>query len=115
MPNVEFAMTYPCYFLLTGSGNPESIISEGDRCLCLFTDRDLAESFYKEKYGDNFASPAVDVIAFHSAEALVNTLENWTSQLNAQGVRHLAIDATPGRAVGRAVIREFVMEIECQD
>jgi hypothetical protein len=112
MPDVDFAMTYPCYFLLTGAGNPESVTFEGDRCICMFTDRDLVESFYKGTYGDNFTSRTIEVLTCDCKEALINTLCSWKPQLTAQDVFYLAIDATPGRLVGRVLIREFVHEIE---
>jgi len=114
MPDIDFVMTYPCYFLLTEGGNPESVTSEGDRCVCLFTDRDLVESFYKEKYGDNFRSRAINVLTFESKEALINTLCAWEPQLSAQDVSCVAIDATPGRLVGRVLIRDFLDEIKRQ-
>ena len=112
MREPKFAMTYPCYFLLTEEGNPESLVSEGDRCICLFTDRDLAESWYKAKYGDNFAIQRIQVIVCRSEEPLINNLREWQKKLSAQKVFHLAIDATPRKLVARVLISEFIKEIE---
>ena len=103
MPDVDFAMAYPCYFLLTETGNPEHVTSDGNRVNCILTDRDLAESFYKDKYGDNFTSRAINVDRCDSKEALINTLRDWEPQLADQHVFYLAVNATPGRLVARVL------------
>lgn len=44
MPNVDFEMTYPCYFLHNAAGNPEVVQVDGNTCLCLFTDQDFGRA-----------------------------------------------------------------------
>jgi hypothetical protein len=114
MPDVDFAMSYPCHFLLTASGNPESITSDGHRCICLFTDRDLVESFYRDKYGGDVVSRTIEVFTCDDREALLGTLREWAPPLADQGVFHLAIDVSPGKMVGRVPITEFIDEIARQ-
>ena len=115
MPDIDFVMTYPCYFLLTQAGNPEALLVDGNKCVCLFTDRDLVESFYKDKYGDDFVSRTIEAFTCNCKDALLNTLREWEQQLAARGVSWLALDATPRKMVGTVRIHEFVEEIERRD
>jgi hypothetical protein len=112
MPEVDFAMTYPCHFLMNGQGNPESVVIDGESCICLFTDRDLVERFYKDKYGDNFATRAIEVLTMPERLALIQTLRDWQPQLTPQGCIHVAIDTSPGKTAAYVTFAELLKELE---
>lgn len=108
MPDVDFVMTFPCYFLQTERGNIESVVVNGDTCICLFTDSDILETWYQEKYSANFIPRTADVVKILNIGELRGTLEEIHPQLVAQDVYHLVIDPTPGKLVGQVTIREFL-------
>jgi|SRR5579863_807785 len=114
MPEVDFVMSYPCYFLLTANGNPETIMVGSDRCVCLFTDRHDVELFYKDKYGDNFAHREIEVMAFTGKQGLIETLQGMQDDLLANNMRHISVDFCPGKQIGYVEIDEFVRELEKQ-
>ena len=110
MPDIDFVMTYPCFFLLNENGNPESVIIDGLYCLCLFTDFDLVESFYKSKYGNHFVTKEIDALRCDDRGKLVSFLREEKSNLAEQNVQHLAIDTTPGKMTMCVDIQEFINE-----
>ncbi len=114
MPDVDFAMSYPCFFLLTERGNPESVISDGDHCICLFTDRDNGEKFYKGHYGDNFVTRTVEVIEMPNRLRLLARLRELEPQLAVQNVCHVAIDPTPGKFIARVTFAELMGHLDKQ-
>jgi len=115
MSEIDFAMTYPCYFLLTKRGNPETVISEGVRCVCLFTDSDLIEPFYKDKYGNAIEAVEIEVMPIENRESLLTMLREIEIELAEQNVYFLAIDVTPNKMVGRVLIRKFIEDLEKRD
>ena len=108
MPEIDFAMTYPCYFLLKQNGEPDWIVSESGCCICLFTDWHLAETFYKDRYGVDLATRPTAVMIFENQKNLTTTLAQSERQLAETGLRHLAIDATPKKPVATSLIRDFI-------
>jgi len=44
-------MTYPAFFLLNEHDAPDLVEIDGRLCVCLFTDVDLVQTFYRDKYG----------------------------------------------------------------
>jgi hypothetical protein len=114
MPEVDFAMTYPCHFLLTEQGNPESVVIDGEKCICLFTDRDLVERFYKDKYGDMFATRTIEVLTLPERLALIQTIRDWQTQLAPQGCSHVAIDTSPGKVAAYVTFAELLKDLEKQ-
>ena len=108
MPDVEFEMTYPCFFIMRENGTPETVHSEGDHCICLFTDRDLGESFFRGTYGDEFVTKTVNVLGMANQNDLVEYLTRVQSQSE---IDHVAIDASPGKLVGRATISGLIEEL----
>lgn len=111
MLDIDFVMTYPCYFLLTEKMNPESVIIRDDLCVCLFTDYDLVESFYKEKYGKHFVIRKIQVIEVKNQPGLVDFLTEKQPELAQENVLYLAIDTSPGKMVGRVLISEFIVDL----
>lgn len=112
MPEVDFLMTYPCYFLLTEKENPESVVIDGERCICLFTDIHLVEPFYKDKHGDNFATRQIQTWTMTERIGLLKTLKDWQPELAPQNVTHVAIDATPGKQTSYVTIAELIEDLE---
>jgi hypothetical protein len=112
MPDIDFAMTYPCYLLLTASGNPESIVVDGRTCVCLFTDEDLVKGFYRGKYGPSASDREFEVDAFLEYDGLIGTIREWEKEFADQGVFHIAIDPTPGKMTAYVEIQEFIAKLE---
>ncbi len=115
VPDVDFVMTYPCYLLLRSNAHPGSVVSRGDHCICLFTDRDLVETFYKGAYGDNSAGRSIEVITMPDKPGLLEMLHSVESELADQGFSHLALDATPGKRIACVLIREFIEHLDGQE
>lgn len=114
MPEVDFVMTYPCYFLLTEAGNPEAVVIDGEQCLCLFTDSDLLEPFYKEKYRESIAPRQVRTWTMSNRLELLSTLKDFQTQL-APGVVHVAIDASPRKRTIYVRFNELIKDLEGRD
>src|SRR5689334_21843353 len=112
MPDVDFVMPYPCYFLLDKLSNPEFVIVGELRCLCLFTDKDLVERFYKEKYGANFATREISAATMPTAAILIETMKKWQEQLALEGCMHVAIDPGGGKQVMYVTIVELLDHLE---
>jgi hypothetical protein len=103
-PQDDFAMTYPCFLLLTASGNAEGVVMDGVPCVCLFTDQDLTERFYKERYGEAFVTREVEVMRCDGAREVTELLSR------VEQTTTLAIDPRLGRALV-TTIEDFVKEI----
>jgi len=108
LPDVDFAMPYPCYFLMTKKRKIEQLVSEGEKCICLFTDHDTLECWYQEKYGANFTTRTVEVVECVAREQLICLLKGIRPQMVANEIEHIAIDPTPGKLVGRVTIDELL-------
>lgn len=115
MPEVDFVMTYPCYFLHNASGNPEVVTIDGNACLCLFTDQDLVERFYKHHYGTNYVTRTIETSRVDTQPNLIALLKAWKAEYGEQGCRHIAIDATPNRQVGYVEFGELIAELVRQE
>lgn len=111
MPDIDFVMTYPCYFLLTAEGNLTTIIIDSNTCLCLFTDNDILKTFYREKFGSSTEDREISVVECLGYDGLIETLKEHEAELALHNVFHLAIDPTLGKMVGYVLIREFIEQL----
>jgi len=99
---------YPCFFLLNENGNPEIAEIDGKLALCVFTDQDTIDAFYKQKYGVEFETRAVKLHRFSNRSQLVGMLTEAERRLARQRCLHLAFDPVPESEAHYASIREFV-------
>jgi hypothetical protein len=111
MPEFDFVMTYPCYFLLTKHSNPETVIVDENLCLCLFTDIHLVEQFYHEKYGNDGFTLEIETCTIPDCATLTQILRECQSELAQQGCTSIAIDASRHRMVGYFSLDDFMGEV----
>jgi hypothetical protein len=108
---IEFQMTYPCYFLCGDRGGLVCIAVDSVTCLCLFTQLGKLHTFQKAQAG---ASPDLAFpleVAFatcDNAEELISRLKAAEIELAASKVSHLAINPAPGEPVPYIAIRDFI-------
>src|ERR1700741_160616 len=101
---VPFEMTYPCYFILKAAGNLLIVDVEGNGCVCLFTDDDLARSFCDA----SAAGESLGLGRVENQADLLCYLEECEAGLLKIGARFLAIDVTIGKRPSIVLIREFI-------
>lgn len=101
----EFTMPYPCFLVGSESGSFTTIDVDGEQCLCLFTDEDLANS-----YGEEVGS-AVVLTPFQTPDELLHSLEILEPQLREDGILHVAIDSAPGKRTPFVLTTELIAEL----
>lgn len=100
--------TTPLYLMLKPDRSAEIATLGDERCLCVFTDERNIRPFYLSLYGGRFESRDVGTLLFEGPEKFRAFLRANQIGLEAQGVRHLAIDPAPDRDVARVPIRSFI-------
>ena len=113
MPDdVEFRMTYPCYFLCGDRGGLECITVNVVTCLCMFTDAAKLQAFQEDQLSrqkSEIAFPMeVAFAACRNYDELVDRLTTAESELAAAGIHHLPINPVPGEPAAYISIREFI-------
>ena len=108
MSAAELKAAVPCYLLLKDDGTAETVVLGGERCLCVFTDLDLLQAFYRALYGGDFVTRDVGTLKFDGVVMLRAFLSSNEAKLAAQGVRHFAVDPAPNRQFERVPIRAFI-------
>jgi hypothetical protein len=109
---VEFQMTYPCYFLCGDRGGLVCIAVDFVTCLCLFTQLGKLQTFQKAQSA--IASPDLAFpleVAFatcDNAEELISRLKAAELELAASKVSHVAINPAPGEPIAYIAIRDFI-------
>src|SRR5689334_4592214 len=111
MPTFDFAMTYPCFVLLDAAGNVEAWQVDERRCLCLFTDENAVEAFFRAKHPGSPAHSA-QTLRCHAAPGLLKLLRQWRSGLEAQDVREVALDPLPDRRSVTGAVERLVRSLE---
>jgi hypothetical protein len=108
---VDFHMTYPCYFLCGDRGGLVCITVSFVTCLCLFTNLKALQSFQQEQrrqQHDSIAFPLEDsFVACHTRNELIDRLNAAESELALSGVHNLAINPEPGQPIAYITIGEF--------
>ncbi|HEX3599536.1 MAG TPA: hypothetical protein VHU84_05300 [Lacipirellulaceae bacterium] len=109
---VEFQMTYPCYFLCGDRGGLVCITVNFVTCLCLFTELAKLQSFQQSQPTNappDFAFPLeVAFATCQNASELIDRLSAAEKELAASKVAHLAINPRPGEPVPYISIRAFI-------
>jgi hypothetical protein len=112
MSDVDFRMTYPCYFLCGESGGLVCITVDCATCLCLFTNAEALRNFQQEyqKQPPSNSPFALEVAcaACHNYDELISRLNTAEIELADSDIRHLALNPQPNAPVLYATIREFV-------
>src|SRR4051812_16351457 len=97
--DIEFHMTYPCYFLYADQGGLVCSIVDGRDCLCLFTSTPMVQRFQHAKqlllHGPNQVDLEVVVDKCDDYDALIARLKSGETDLATAGVRHIVIDPVP--------------------
>lgn len=110
--DVEFRMTYPCYFLCGERGGLVCVTVDCVTCLCMFTDAARLQAFQEDRVArqqDDIAFPLeVAFATCHSYDELIDRLTKAESELAASGIHHLAINPAPGEPAAYITIREFI-------
>jgi hypothetical protein len=110
--DVEFRMTYPCYFLCGDGGGLVCITVDFVTCLCMFTDAAKLQAFQQDQVArqpSDIAFPQeVAFAACRNYDELIDRLTTAESELAASGIHHLAINPAPGEPAGYISIREFI-------
>jgi hypothetical protein len=116
MPEDEFKLTYPCYFLYGTDG--ESLICNpiaNHQCLCLFTSPETVQRFQQAKnlymHGPEHVDLQVPVYVIEDYEMLIGGLKHSEADLAKSGIRHISIDPVPGQPTMYVEIREFISEL----
>jgi len=109
---VEFQMTYPCYFLCGDRGGLVCITVNFVTCLCLFTELAKLHAFQQSQPTNappDLAFPLeVAFATCHNASELIDRLNAAEKELAASKVDHLAINPSPGEPVPYISIRAFI-------
>jgi len=109
---VEFQMTYPCYFLCGDRGGLVCIAVDAVTCLCLFTQLGKLQVFQKAQSASASAGSAAPTkVAFatcDNAQQLISRLQAAERELAASKVSHLAINPAPDEPVPFIAIRDFI-------
>jgi hypothetical protein len=112
MPDIDFAMSYPCYFLERDDGGLEDVLIDGKHCLCLFTDDDILKSFYKAKHGVSPLDRTITTIECQDYDQLMACLDGFEEDFAKPNCNFLAIDPTAGKMAGYVEIGEFKRELK---
>lgn len=110
--DVEFRMTYPCYFLCGDRGGLVCITVDSVTCLCLFTQLGRLHTFQKgQSAGAPLASASQSDVTFatcDNAEELIDRLKSAEVELAASKVSHIAINPAPGEPIAFISIHDFI-------
>jgi hypothetical protein len=109
---VEFQMTYPCYFLCGDRGGLVCITVDSVTCLCLFTQLGKLQTFQRAQSPgaspDSSSSPKIAFATCDNAAELINRLSAAEIELTASKVSHLAINPAPSEPIAYIAIRDFI-------
>lgn len=109
---VEFQMTYPCYFLCGDRGGLVCITVNAVTCLCLFTQLGKLQTFHQAQSSGaapgSASPPKVAFATCDNAQQLISRLQAAERELAASKVSHLAINPAPGEPVAFIAIRDFI-------
>jgi hypothetical protein len=109
---VEFRMTYPCYFLCGDRGGLVCIAVESVTCLCLFTQLGKLNTFQQAQSAGSSPDLAfpleVTFATCDNAEELIDRLKTAEVELAASKVSHLAINPAPGQPIAYISIHDFI-------
>jgi len=75
MPDSDFVMMNPAFFLVNEHEAPDIVEIDGQLCVCFFTDVDLVQTFYRDKYGKGHEH--AQLIVMKSRPELLQTLKQW--------------------------------------
>lgn len=95
MPDSEFVMTYPCFFVRDERGTPDVVQFDDLLCACLFTDANTVQTFYHNKHGRS--DVWLKICVMKSAAELLHVLKEWQPQFREHGILSIAFDVSPGR------------------
>jgi hypothetical protein len=115
MLDIDFVMTYPCYFLCGDGGGLVCITVDNADCLCLFTDTDVLRNFHQDMQSkqEDYKPFALEVsfVTCHTYGELMERLTCAEADLETSGIHFLAIDPTPGKPILYTAIREFIEQL----
>ena len=110
--DVEFEMTYPCYFLYAEGGGLQCNTVDGHECLCLFTSAPIVQRFHTammtQHHGSQHGWREVAVDTVDDYGGLIDRLKSGEADLAASGIRHIVIDPSPGYPVMYTTVRDFI-------
>lgn len=113
MPEIDFVMSYPCFFL-QGS-DPSRIktgLFEGETVIPMFTDRDLALSYFEQIERPVTGSSELTMSRIDSEEQLMGFLFEFKDGWAEQGIHDLVIDVTKGKMCFAVAVEEFIRELK---
>lgn len=106
----DFVMTYPAFFLLNEHDAPDLVEIDGRLCVCLFTDVDLVQTFYRDKYGKGHEH--AQVIVAKSRTELLQIVKQWQPVFEHDAIRFVAFDVSPRRRPMYGELAEFIAMLE---
>lgn len=109
--DIEFQMTYPCYFLCGDRGGLVCITVNSVTCLCLFTEMTKLHAFQRDQQDEQAGPAATSQVAFaacDNVDELVKRLRAAETELAASKVDHLAINPVAGEPVPYISIHDFI-------
>ena len=113
--DIDFVMTYPCYFLFGESGGLQCNTVDGKECLCLFTSKETVQRFHQilqhQLHGPHLEFLMASVDECPDYDGLMDRLKSGEAELAASGIGHIVIDPVPGRPVCYAPIRDFIEQL----
>jgi hypothetical protein len=104
----EFELTYPAFIISINQQTPQYVMMNDDWCLCVFTDKDLAERFVEKYYPPDKLPKIIEYVRQSGPRDLLRSLTQNEPRLTKEGVRHLAIDVTPGIASLQVLISDAI-------
>ena len=110
MSRIDFEMTYPCFVPLRKDGSPFTFNAEGDDCIAIFTDDDLAQRFFESS---KIPSTHWMRASVEHGQALGELLRRFDGAEDNAGrtISHVLID--PSKARARTYrISEFADHVE---
>jgi hypothetical protein len=111
-PDLDFAFSYPAYIVLIDQHKPQYALMGDAFCLCVFTDKDLAERYIEKFYPPEKLPKDIEYISHAGPRELLQSLVRNASELAKDRVQHLAIDVTPGKASLQLLISEVIDRLE---
>jgi hypothetical protein len=113
--DVEFEMTYPCYFLYAEGGGLQCNTVDGHECLCLFTSAPMVQRFHTammtQHHGPQHGWREVAVDTVNDYDGLIDRLKSGEADMAASGIRHIVIDPSPGYPVMYTSVRDFIEQL----
>lgn len=109
---LEFQMTYPCYFLCGDRGGLVCISVDAVICLCLFTQLGKLHTFQRAQSAASSSAsadqPQVTFATCDNSAELIDRLKSAEVELAASKVCHLAINPAPGQPIPYISIADFI-------